>query len=366
MERMQRYNIALTEYFITGVKENTILLVEPNDCHGEVIPGFAKYILDLGYAIDILMVWELSWMDPLCRLDDTGIRKIIIPHSHINDFFNNDQIIKNYKKIFFTSFRVYRYLNNEGERSVFEHYPNVQKYTGKFIAVEHHLDKCDKSLLRQDKIITLEAFDPAGENTLCNPHYFGPVKMNQKNHPITEFIVVGKIEKARRNHYLLIDAVKKLEKSGINHFKITVIGFGRMPDIPAGLRRYFNFMGTVDFPTMYNAMEGADFFLPLLDIDLPVHKRYIDHATSGSFQLIYGFEKPCIIQRPFASKRGLTERNSLLYDKNGDLALSMGKAVKMTAPEYEAMRHDLQKLTERLYADSLTNLERIIGGRTIV
>jgi glycosyltransferase involved in cell wall biosynthesis len=359
MNRMWNYTAALIGYFTADIKDNTILLIEPNDCHGEVIPGFAKYLLDLGYAVDIIMIWELSWMQPLCRFNDPGIRTIVIPHSFINDLFDKP-VIKKYKKIVLSSFRVYRHSNTAEGMEIFECYPNVKNHTDRLIAVEHHAEKCNGDMLNQNRVITLESFEYARKAGVCNPHYFGAVKAVSKSRTVTKFIAVGKIETERRNHYLLIDAVKELKKQKITNFKIIIIGLGAMPDVSAGIRCFFEFRGWVDFPAMYSAMEEADFFLPLLDMDLPAHKRYIDRATSGSFQLIYGFTKPCLIQRSFAPKRGLTEKNSLLYDKNSDLAGTMLKAIEMTGFEYEDMREDLQKLAEKIYADSKNNLKRII------
>jgi hypothetical protein len=360
MNRIWDNIIGLIEYF-ADIKDNAILLLEPNDCHGEVIPGFAKYLLDLGYTVDIIMIWELTWMQPLCRFNDPGIRTIVIPRSFINNLFDKP-VIRKYKKIVLSSFRVYGQSNTAGGMEIFECYPNVKNHIDKLIAVEHHAEKCSEDLLNQNKIITLESFDYARKASVCNPHYFGSVKAAPKNKTITKFIAVGKIELERRNHYLLIDAVKELKKQKITNFKIIVIGPGAMSNVPAGIRCFFELRGRVDFPAMYSAMEDADFFLPLLDIDLPAHKRYIDRATSGSFQLIYGFTKPCLIQRPFALKRGLTGKNSLLYDKNSDLAGTMSKAIKMTGFEYEDMQEDLQKLAERIYADSRNNLKQIIDA----
>ena len=43
------------DFFNTTIKNNTILIFEPNKYHQECIPGFSKYFLDLGYNIDILV-----------------------------------------------------------------------------------------------------------------------------------------------------------------------------------------------------------------------------------------------------------------------------------------------------------------------
>jgi hypothetical protein len=361
VEKLMFYQIGLIEYFTGGVKENSILMIEPNDCHGEVIPGYAKYLLDLGYTVDVVMVWELAWMLPLCRMEDPRIRKVIIPFSYINEFLGNS-IVEKYKKIFLTSFRVYRWTKNNMGEPAFGLFPNLKKHRDKLVVVEHHFEKCDESLLRQDRIITLEPFENTLQknSTACNPHYFGDIAIRPKNMPVINFISVGKIEAARKNHGILINAVLALDKAGIHNFKIIVIGQGKIPVLPVSIRKYFDFRGRVDFPAMYTAMEDADFFLPLLDSGLPAHKRYMDHATTGSFQLIYGFIKPCIIQRPFAHKRGLTEKNSLLYDKNEELCTAMQKAIEMTDIEYEFLQDELQKLVDKIYENSKTTIRRIV------
>ena len=38
---------------IADIRKNCVLIVETNNCHYEVIPGFAKYFTELGYNVDI-------------------------------------------------------------------------------------------------------------------------------------------------------------------------------------------------------------------------------------------------------------------------------------------------------------------------
>jgi hypothetical protein len=359
-EKLTIYQIGVIEYFTGGVKENSILLIEPNDCHGEVIPGYTKYLLDLGYTVDVVMTWELAWMLPLCRMEAPQIRKVIIPFDYLNTLLANP-IIKNYKKIFFTSCRIYRYAGGTGD-SVFDIFPVLKAHLNKLIVVEHHFDKCNENLLRRDKVITLEHFQNTIQknSTVCNPHYFGDIAAKSKIGPKTNFIVVGDITQKRKNHALLIDAVYALHKSGIHTFKITVIGKGGAPGLSDSIRRYFDFRGYIDFPAMYTAMEEADFFLPLLDCDIQGHKRYLECGATGSSQLVYGFIKPCIIQSPFAHKRGFTEKNSLLYDNNDELCTVMRKAIEMTDIEYECLQDELQNLVDTIYQNSTNTIRRIV------
>ena len=43
-----------------AVAGRTILILEPNYCHGEVLPGFCRHLLDMGYRVDVLMHHSLS------------------------------------------------------------------------------------------------------------------------------------------------------------------------------------------------------------------------------------------------------------------------------------------------------------------
>lgn len=46
------------------VAGRTILILEPNYCHGEVIPGFCRHLLDMGYRVDVLMHHSLARQSP--------------------------------------------------------------------------------------------------------------------------------------------------------------------------------------------------------------------------------------------------------------------------------------------------------------
>ena len=46
---------SFSNIFNTTIKNNTILIFEPNAFHQECTPGYAKYFVDLGYNVDILI-----------------------------------------------------------------------------------------------------------------------------------------------------------------------------------------------------------------------------------------------------------------------------------------------------------------------
>ncbi|MGD9843022.1 MAG: hypothetical protein AB7U99_08980, partial [Steroidobacteraceae bacterium] len=190
--------------------------------------------------------------------------------------------------------------------------------------------------------------------------YFGNINTAHRKAETVNFITIGAMRGKRRNTRLLIEAATVLHDRGITHFKITVIGNGSLRAVPAHIRHHFDIKGRVDFSTLYAELEQADFFLTLLDPENPQHDRYITTGTSGSFQLIYGFVKPCLIAKKFAPVNGFNEDNSVVYKENSDLARAMGDTIFMTQDIYANLQQELKKHSELLYAESLKNLQKLV------
>lgn len=57
-----------------AVAGRTILILEPNYCHGEVLPGFCRHLLDMGYRVDVLMHHSLAGQSPLCCFKENEIQ----------------------------------------------------------------------------------------------------------------------------------------------------------------------------------------------------------------------------------------------------------------------------------------------------
>jgi glycosyltransferase involved in cell wall biosynthesis len=359
----------VNEYILNNlpvVRPHSILVAEVNDCHGEVIPGYVKYLLDLGYDnVDVLMIPELYKYNPLCRFRDDRINILVLPLALLTDFFALSERINKYDTILFTSQVIYKPLSNEvtPETRIFDYFPALNEYRDKIVAVEHHIEYLDADLLKLGKVITLADFNAAGERAISvNPHYFGEIKVTPKSSGIANFIVVGAIESYRRNTELLIQAILKLHEHDPGQFKITVIGRGNIGDIPYEIQQYFDIRGRVGFEEMFSAMEEADFFLCLLDPTNPEHDRYISAGTSGAFQLIYGFAKPCLIAEKFAEMHGFTNENSLVYRSNDDLAGTMRRAIQMRAETYEDTQKALTRMTDGIYRRSLETMKKIMEG----
>ena len=162
---------------------------------------------------------------------------------------------------------------------------------------------------------------------------------------------------------MIVDSAYEILKKGYKNFKITVVGKGNLKHINKELRPYFDIKGRLSFKKMYEELEKADFMLTSYNDYDPEHIRYNTSGTSGNFQLVYGFLKPCIIIKSFAPINGLNEDNAILYDDDKDYKNALIKGIKMNKDEYKAMQDNLKIYEQKLYNTSLENLKGLINGK---
>ncbi len=337
------------------IKDNTVLLVEVNDGHSETLPGYVKYFLDLGYNVDLIINPELNTEKPFVRFKFQNFRIFELTQKLFARYLTFDKI-NSYKKIFISSHIVY---DETGWHNCLELFSSLNKYQDKLFCVEHHLDRLNEKLATEHKVFQIAEIPGFIDRVpMLNPHYFGDINITSNNLSETSFIVVGWIAGFRRNYDLLINAVQQLHEKGVTNFKITHIGRkGSLENIPKHLKKYFNMKGYQYFDVLFDDMEKADYILALLDSSNPQHERYIKYGTSGTFQYSYGFLKPCIIHKKFASIHKFNEGNSLLFACDGDLALAMERAIDMNQKDYINMQNNLLALSKKIYEKSLINLK---------
>ena len=339
-------------FFNFKIRPNSVLIVEPNNYHAEILPGFVKYFQDLGYKTDIFLRHENFLDSPF--LDTSKINIFRGSAKHIKKMLKNENI-KNYEFIFFSSSAYWEQDINHS--SYLKYLGFTPKCRNGLFLVEHNIipylkQYREEKYLKEEKLFTLSGFQ---QTPMLNPHYFGNVKITEKSDDKTRFIVVGGINKNCKNHKLLLDSIPQLITKNKN-FEITIVGSGDELEIPKELKNHIIKKGRLSYKEMYSEMEKADFFLPLLDPDNTEHKRYLESTTSGSRQLIMGFLKPCIINKNFAQAYNFTDENSIIYDKN-QLALAMEKAMNLDQEKYKKLQESLDNLSKSVYEKSLKNLE---------
>ena len=344
------------KFIAAPTREKSVLLIEPNFGHDEVLPGIAKYFIDLGYNVDILMSFSNIPLQVFTKIQSSKIRIFEITFDALIEILTNKKI-NNYDFIYFNSDRIYS--EKIWNTALID---KMNLPSNKILQMCHHIDEISNFDKFNVTTLKLANLGPKGseKSLIVNSHYFGEFETNKKNDKIN-FIIVGNIQDFRKNFNLLIDSVNTIIERGFSNFKITLVSrLGSLEDIPTSIRKYFDLKGFLPFPEMYNEMEKADFFLPLLDPECEAHNRYVTTGTSGSFQLIYGFLKPCIINSKFASIPGFDNQNSIIYDKNEELADKMIEAINMSEENYDKMRSKLKDLADNIYQESLDNLRKIL------
>ena len=346
------------------VGDKTVLVVEPSVTHGEIVPGFVQYWLDLGYSVDVLLHRDVMRDNPFCRFKDSRLRFFNHSYTSYKSLLSSPNINK-YRYLFFSTAAYARGFNKDGSvYSMRDCMTCLPQRAKSFFLVEHNLKNVrpfkEIHLLEGGRIITLAPFSWEGQRTvMVNPHYFGEVAITPKGKP-TQFIVVGALDMQRRNHNLLVDAIFSLVEMGRKDFHITVVGSGRAniaalkAELTGTLAEHVTFTGWITFEELYALMEKSDFLLALMDPDNPAHQRYITQSVSGSYQLSLGFRKPCVMHKAFTSFHNFTEKNSVLYDSG--LVSAMQQAMDMENDSYATLQENLGELSRQLCEDSRENL----------
>lgn len=348
----------VTRYKRPVIRENTFLIWEPcSYSHAEVVPGYAKYLLDLGYHVSVLLNPDRYDEGLFSRFGHENISYNRLTRSETKKFFKNAKLRKIQGVLVTTVGKLCDRIHYGDVYNCF----NKSLSPSKLLLVEHGIKTSVDAGTWQDKIITLRKMDYKGASTtVVNPHYFGHVKITPKNEDITRFITIGAIQSKKKNNELIVNAVKILYDEGYRNFKVTVAGKGSMKGIPDELLPYFDITGRISFSDLYKELEKADFILT--SYNEKQHSRYKTWSTSGNFQLVYGFLKPCVITEDFAPINGFDKFNSVIYKSDDDYASAMKRCIEMSQEEYKQIQANLKLYTDNLYSESLKNLKSAISG----
>ena len=336
------------------VHKNSVLLLEANHCHGEVITGYIPYFQKLGFKVDVIISKEIQQERPFCRHQLKNTKIFHFDYVMFGQTLKLKKILR-YKHVFLMSSARYRRSGNELYTSVLRDFSCLKKLPSLFV-VEHDLVDINRfqeeDLLQKNHLITLGHFD---KGVFMCPLLFGDLKKYPKN-DVTTFITVGVIDTVRKNHQALIQAIQQLASENLK-FKVIIIGKGTLDNMPETVRPYIQIMGRLDFPKMFDCLEKADFFLPLLDPENPEHNRYITSGVTGSAQLIYAFSKVPVLHPKFANFYGFNDDNAILTE---DLAKGMRNAIQMPPEQYTQKQQSLTDLAKQLETETFNNLKEIL------
>lgn len=348
----------LFDYKKPIIKNNTFLVWEPcSKSHSEVVPGYVKYLLDLGYHVSVLVNYGRIKDGLFLKFKHENLSINKMSKKQILNYFKQDDL-KNVSGVLITTVgKLCDSIHYEDCYKTFN--PNTDK--SKLFFVEHEVKHSIDADTWNNDLITLRDINYKDKKSVVvNPHYFGDVTITSKNDKITNFVTVGSLQAKRKNNELIVNTVKSLHEKGYHNFKITVIGKGKLKYLPKELRQYFDIKGRLPFAKMYEELEKSDYMLTAYDEKNPKHLRYNTTGTSGNFQLVFGFLKPCVIIESFAKINGFNQENSILYKNDEDMTNAMIKAMSATPEEYAKMQNCLKQYKEELYHSSLKNFSDLI------
>ncbi|UOE38010.1 hypothetical protein [Chryseobacterium oryzae] len=332
------------------VTQKSILIVEPNPYHFEILPGFCKYFQDLGYNVDVIAQPDLKEDSPFIHYPhlptvfylSPKYQKKALSQSKIRDY---DFVFLSTSVLWADNIRD-SYINWLG-------FEPKGKYG--FFMVEHNVipyvkDYGHEKYVNQNRIFTLAS---QYSIPMFNPHYFGEINIKNKS-PKTVF---STIIKEKQNIKLLLETCTKLVKNGYNNFEIIVTGRTSITEIPDDLQSFIKFTGKTTFTELWKVYRSSDFIIPMLNPEIAGHQRYRDGTITGSWQTMLGFAKPLVIHSQFSETYRLNVSNAIIFNENSELSTALQTCINMKNDAYLKLQENIKFLSDQIYKESLENLK---------
>lgn len=338
-----------------NIKDKTILLFEPNHYHYECSPGYAKYFVDLGYNVDVLM--KKQGKDSFYFFDNKDKIRLFI--------YDNLKQIRNYAKVLRSHFRSYSYIVIQTLST--KTFGTISKLglnrNGKVIYIFHFTYYYKilhfSSIKNKNRVWTLGNFS-VGLQVV--PFYIGNLKLKNKNKR-TRFFTVSTVS---RQYNYLISAFEKLKD---NNFDFDVIVVGKVKrfstkNISEKLKDNFIFNYKVNYETLYKLVYSSDYIIITLDPDDKKNRIFKNKKVTGSAQLSLGFIKPALINKYFQDKYDMNEENSFPFDKK-NIYNTLKKAVLFNNENYKKMQLNLINLANKAKEKSMINIKKTLNSLSI-
>ncbi|MDA0979259.1 MAG: hypothetical protein O3B72_11915, partial [Proteobacteria bacterium] len=344
-----------------GLERKTCLIVEPNSFHGEVLPGICHYLDELGYDIFLVMRRKNQLDEALCRVSSRGALRTFVIAPPVFRLFAGSLDLARFDAVMVTSIT---YAERHGYYGSFYQYMNNRlKVCRNLLGLEHHVYRpvTFRELANYRKIFTISGYSSADlDLPMLNPHYFGEVSVKQVRGAPVRFLAVGQALQSQRSFDLLHASISRLRDRGYEDFEVNLVGrdTGAWQFDSLGQLKV---LGYLDFEEFYALLETVDFVLPLLDPGVPRHQRYLSGETTGTRQLVLGFQRIPVVHRSFARAYGWNEDNAVLY-ADEDLDIAMEAALNLSDERYNQMLRSLADHAMDIEKQSLANLEQALTG----
>ena len=341
--------------FRANIKMKTILIFEPNHYHYECSPGYAKYFVDLGFHVDILMgksgidsFFYFEKKDKIRLFLHKGLKQISSYSKKLSSRFHSYTSII-IQTISSKTFRVISKLNLMKIRNVIYifHYTKYYKLL-RFSKIKN-----------QNRIWTLGHFS-IGLQVI--PFYVGNFKLKKKNKK-TRFFIVSTVS---RNYNYLVSASEKLKDENFD-FEVVVVGKVHRfsyKNINEKIKDNFIFNYRVSYERLFNIVYSSDFIIISLDPNNEKDKIFKNKKVTGAAQLSLGFIKPALINEYFCENYGMSKENSLIFDETNFYKV-MKDAILLNNQKYKKMQMNLIELAEKAKQKSIMNVKETFKSLSI-
>lgn len=343
--------VSYRQFLSAAIKEKSVLIVEPNPYHFELLPGFCHYFQELGYHVDLLAQPVILDDSPFINYPDPP--NIFYLSSKYQKKALRLEKIQKYDYVFLSSSVLWGDNVRDSFINFLGYEPNAKHG---LLMVEHNVIPYVKDYGHQKYVDENRTFTLGGQQNIpiLNPHYFGNYIVTSKSKLSTFVAVINDQE----NKKFLFETCRALIKKNITHFKIIVAGRTVITEIPEDLKEIISFTGKIKFVDLWEIYNEADFFLPMLNPEISHNQRYREGTVTGSWQIILGFLKPALIHSHFADYYQLNGDNSIIFNSNEELVNAIQNAISMTYENYTFLQKNLKDLSEKIYQDSLENLRK--------
>lgn len=334
-----------------NVRKNSVLIIESQDCHGECLPTVVHCFLQLGFEVDVWLSEEEYKLKPLDSF--SGVRTFQIQREILGTVLSLP-LLHEYTALFWNTEYDYWSKNNVRDQYMSNCLPPP------FVFYQCHRPEFSYLKLGKKAIKLSLAEMENYPAFLFNCCYFGDI-FHKTLGLERRFIVVGNIERKRKDFDLLIKAVDYLSffRPDLS-FKIDVVARVGKLVIPDNLKKYFNFWGCLDYPSMYEKIRDSDFILPLFNSKIKEHSRYLENGVSGTINQSIGFGKPMIIEESFAKRFMISSEASIIYSEPEAFKEAFLQALEIKEADYQKLKLRITSIRDTRIAQNLTTMKLIL------
>ena len=353
-----------------GVRKNSILIIEPNNCHCECLPSYVRYFLQAGFNVDVFISEKNMKENSFINTHFPNDRFRIFYFQKLYSLPSFFEFLNNYKYILIASLTYFGVINQDYGyyvRLLKENY--LEKYNkNNLYLISHEVDYTEQTAEMEeyykDKTFVLRPNIRKSSMTkdfpFIVPTYFGEfgdVRKNKKENYARFLCIGGAYKKNLRNYDTLLSTIKSLSINYANQFELIYVG---NPDKDFEEKVKLNnvnirFTGRVNFADLYKYVIETDFILFNIDKNSVEYERYLNKKISGSYSLSLGFLRPGIIDSKLSKAYDLD--NCAITYSDEKLYEAMEKAIKLKNNEYAEMEKHLNELNNTLRNDSLMNIK---------